>query len=80
VFGYWMPQIIASLSGRTTNFEVGLIATVPYAVATVAMILWSVHSDRTRERQFHSALPLLICRHHFGRDQPHTHARSRRWR
>ena len=59
--GYWMPQIIASLSGHTTNFEVGLIAIVPYALATVAMILWSVHSDRTRERQFHSALPLLLA-------------------
>jgi ACS family tartrate transporter-like MFS transporter len=59
--GYWMPQIIAGLAGRTTNFEVGLIATVPYALATVAMILWSVHSDKTRERQFHSALPLLIA-------------------
>jgi MFS transporter, ACS family, tartrate transporter len=59
--GYWMPQIIASLSGHTTNFEVGVIAIVPYALATVAMILWSVHSDRTRERQFHSALPLLIA-------------------
>jgi len=60
-FGYWMPQIIADLSGRTTNFEVGLIATVPYALATVTMILWSVHSDRTRERQLHSALPLLLA-------------------
>jgi ACS family tartrate transporter-like MFS transporter len=59
--GYWMPQIIASLSGHTTNFEVGLIAIVPYALATVAMILWSVHSDRARERQFHSALPLLMA-------------------
>jgi len=59
--GYWMPQIIAGLSGHTTNFEVGLIATVPYALATVAMILWSVHSDRTRERQLHSALPLLLA-------------------
>jgi ACS family tartrate transporter-like MFS transporter len=59
--GYWMPQIIADLSGRTTNFEVGLIATVPYALATVTMILWSVHSDRTRERQLHSALPLLLA-------------------
>jgi ACS family tartrate transporter-like MFS transporter len=59
--GYWMPQIIASLSGRTTNFEVGLIAVLPYAVATIAMILWSVHSDKTGERQSHSALPLLLA-------------------
>ena len=59
--GYWMPQIIASLAGRTTNFEVGLIAVLPYAVATIAMILWSVHSDKTGERQSHSALPLLLA-------------------
>jgi ACS family tartrate transporter-like MFS transporter len=59
--GYWMPQIIASLSGRRTNFEVGLIAVLPYAVATIAMILWSVHSDKTGERQSHSALPLLLA-------------------
>jgi ACS family tartrate transporter-like MFS transporter len=59
--GYWMPQIIASLSGRATNFEVGLIAVLPYAVATIAMILWSVHSDKTGERQSHSALPLLLA-------------------
>jgi len=58
--GYWMPQIIASLSGHVTNFQIGLLAMAPYAVATVAMIAWSAHSDRTGERQLHSALPLLL--------------------
>ena len=57
--GLWMPQIIKGLSSGLTNFEIGLIAMVPYAVATVAMVLWSQHSDRTGERQKHSALPLL---------------------
>jgi ACS family tartrate transporter-like MFS transporter len=59
--GYWMPQIIKGLSAQLSNFEVGLVAMVPYAVATVAMILWSMHSDRTDERQLHSALPLLFA-------------------
>ena len=59
--GYWMPQIIASLSGHVTNFEIGLLAMLPYAVATIAMITWSAHSDRTGERQQHSALPLLLA-------------------
>jgi MFS transporter, ACS family, tartrate transporter len=59
--GYWMPQIIASLSGHVTNFQVGLLAMAPYAIATVAMIAWSAHSDRTGERQLHSALPLLLA-------------------
>ena len=58
--GYWMPQIIASLSGKITNFQVGLLAMVPYAIATLAMVAWSAHSDRTGERQLHSALPLLV--------------------
>ena len=59
--GYWMPQIIASLSGHITNFQIGLIAMAPYAIATVVMIAWSAHSDRTGERQLHSALPLLVA-------------------
>jgi MFS transporter, ACS family, tartrate transporter len=56
--GLWMPQIIKGLSSGLTNFEIGLIAMVPYAVATIAMVLWSQNSDRTGERQKHSALPL----------------------
>jgi ACS family tartrate transporter-like MFS transporter len=59
--GYWMPQIIASLSGHATNFQIGLLAMAPYAVATFAMIAWSAHSDRTGERQLHSSLPLLVA-------------------
>jgi ACS family tartrate transporter-like MFS transporter len=59
--GYWMPQIIKGLSSGLTNTQVGLIAMVPYAVATVGMVLWSRNSDRTGERQMHSALPLLLA-------------------
>jgi ACS family tartrate transporter-like MFS transporter len=58
--GLWMPQIIKGLSSKLSNFEIGLIAMLPYAFATVAMVLWSRNSDRTGERQKHSALPLLV--------------------
>jgi ACS family tartrate transporter-like MFS transporter len=57
--GLWMPQIIKELSGSLTNFEIGLVAMLPYALATVVMVLWSRNSDRTGERQKHSAIPLL---------------------
>ncbi|MGY8635769.1 MFS transporter [Bradyrhizobium sp. 14AA] len=58
--GLWMPQIIKGMSSSLTNFEIGLIAMLPYAFATIVMVLWSRNSDRTGERQKHSALPLLL--------------------
>ncbi|HVP97641.1 MFS transporter [Methanoregula sp.] len=58
--GFWMPQIIRSMNGGLSNTSIGLIMTVPYACAGVAMILWSRHSDRTGERRWHTALPPLI--------------------
>jgi ACS family tartrate transporter-like MFS transporter len=59
--GLWMPQIVKSFGDHFSNFQVGLIAMIPYAVATVAMVLWSRRSDRTGERQKHSAWPLLVA-------------------
>jgi ACS family tartrate transporter-like MFS transporter len=58
--GLWMPQIIQSFGQSLTHFQIGLIAMIPYAIATVAMVLWSRNSDRSGERQKHSAVPLLI--------------------
>src|SRR6185503_16830386 len=49
--GYWLPQLLKHSAGRLTNFEVGLIATLPYLVATAGMIWWSRRSDRTGERR-----------------------------
>ena len=58
--GYWMPQIIKGFSERLTNTQIGLIAMLPYAIATVGMVLWSRRSDRMGERKMHSAWPLLL--------------------
>lgn len=58
-FGFWAPQIVKSL-GDLTNSQVGLISTIPYAVAAVAMVLWGRHSDRTGERRFHVFAPAFL--------------------
>lgn len=58
--GYWMPQIIKGFSTSLTNTQIGFIATIPYIVSTVVMILWSKNSDRMKERRLHSAIPLLV--------------------
>ncbi len=58
-FGLWAPQIIKSL-GNLTNQEVGLVLIIPYLCATIAMVLWGRHSDRTGERTWHLALPSLL--------------------
>lgn len=59
--GYWMPQIIKGLSESLSHFQIGLIAMLPYIVATVAMVLWSRNSDRHDERKLHSAIPLGVA-------------------
>jgi ACS family tartrate transporter-like MFS transporter len=59
--GYWLPQILKGAGKSLSNFEVGLIATGPYLVATIGMIWWSRRSDRTGERQRHAAWPLLLA-------------------
>jgi ACS family tartrate transporter-like MFS transporter len=59
--GYWMPQIIKGFSKELTSSQVGLIAMVPYIVATIAMVMWSRSSDKRNERKLHSALPLAVA-------------------
>jgi len=58
-FGLWSPQIIKSLSGFD-NQKVGLVLMIPYVCATIAMVAWGRHSDRTGERTWHLALPALV--------------------
>ena len=58
--GYWMPQIIKGFAGHLTNTQIGLVAMLPYAIATAGMVLWSRRSDKTGERKMHAAWPLLL--------------------
>lgn len=59
--GYWMPQIIKGFSSSLTHTQIGLIAMLPYIVATILMVVWSRSSDRRNERKLHSAIPLAVA-------------------
>jgi len=52
---FWLPTIIKAF-GVKGYLDVGLIAAVPYGVATIGMLLLSRHSDRTGERRLHYVL------------------------
>ena len=41
--------------------ETGMIVAVPYVFASIAMVWWSHHSDRTGERVWHVAGPLFLA-------------------
>jgi D-galactonate transporter len=53
---FWLPQIVKGFGGLS-NLEVGFIAALPTLAAAIAMVAWTRHSDRTRERPWHVALP-----------------------
>jgi len=54
----WQPQIIKEYG--LTNIQTGLLNAIPFALASVIMIWWGRRSDRTGERIWHSALPLML--------------------
>jgi ACS family tartrate transporter-like MFS transporter len=53
----WLPQLVKSFG--MTNFQTGLVNAIPFGIAAVWMILWGRNSDRTGERVWHNALPLM---------------------
>jgi len=55
----WQPQIIKSYG--LTNMQTGLLNSIPFAVAAIAMIWWGRRSDRKGERVWHAALPLMLA-------------------
>jgi ACS family tartrate transporter-like MFS transporter len=57
---FWLPQVVKGLSKVLSNTQVGLLVMVPHLVGLTAMILISLHSDRTQERRFHAAIPAFI--------------------
>jgi ACS family tartrate transporter-like MFS transporter len=52
----WLPTVIKSLSG-VSNFVIGVLSAIPYVAAAIAMVLVGLHSDRTGERRWHTAMP-----------------------
>ena len=55
----WAPQIIKNF-GNLTDLEVGLLGSLPFCCAAVAMPLIARHSDRVGERRLHVATSMAI--------------------
>jgi MFS transporter, ACS family, tartrate transporter len=56
--GFWMPQVIQTFG--LDPLEIGFLTAVPYLFAAIVMVLWGAGSDRSGERIWHVALPLLL--------------------
>lgn len=59
-FVFWFPTLLKHQSGLS-DARVGLLGAVPYFATFVAMQVNGWHSDKTRERRWHSALPLFLA-------------------
>jgi ACS family tartrate transporter-like MFS transporter len=57
---FWLPQIVQSFSGLG-NVATSLLSTLPYVAASIGMVFVARHSDRTRERRRHVALPAFAA-------------------
>jgi ACS family tartrate transporter-like MFS transporter len=51
----WLPISLRGVTG-VSNAVLGLLSTIPYVAATIVMVMYGLHSDRTGERRWHTAL------------------------
>ncbi len=62
--GFFLPTIIKGFEQQYgTSYGVverGFINAIPYVLGAVAMIVWARHGDRTKERVWHVAGPLIL--------------------
>jgi MFS transporter, ACS family, tartrate transporter len=56
---FWLPTLLKR-SFRESDFKVTLLAALPYLAGFVFQQLNGWHSDKTRERRWHSAIPVLL--------------------
>ncbi|WP_243789007.1 MFS transporter [Saccharopolyspora gloriosae] len=61
VLAFFTPQIVQGLGQNLSHSTVGVLSALPYGAAAVVMVWWARHSDRTRERRWHVAVPLFVC-------------------
>jgi ACS family tartrate transporter-like MFS transporter len=58
---FWMPQLVKASSSQYSNTTVGILVMIPYIAALIAMIFVAYRSDRTLERRYHAAIPVMIA-------------------
>ena len=59
-FNFWLPTIIKRLSG-SSNLRVSVISAIPYCAGLLAILVTGWSSDKTKERRWHAALPMIIA-------------------
>jgi ACS family tartrate transporter-like MFS transporter len=59
-FNFWLPSILKRLSGLS-DLTVTFLTVIPYAVGLIAMLILASSSDRTGERRWHAAGPMMIA-------------------
>ena len=59
-FAFWFPTMLKRQSGFS-DMRVGLLGALPYLTTFVVMQVNGWHSDKSRERHWHAAIPLFIA-------------------
>ena len=62
---YWIPTFVKRLSGFS-NWTVTSLLVIPALLGIAGMLINGWHSDKTAERHWHSAIPLLAAGLMFG--------------
>jgi ACS family tartrate transporter-like MFS transporter len=62
---YWIPTFVKRLSGFS-NRSVTSLLLIPALIGIAGMLINGWHSDRTAERHWHSAIPLIAAGFMFG--------------
>jgi ACS family tartrate transporter-like MFS transporter len=62
---YWIPTFVKRLSGFSTRTVTSLLL-IPALMGIAGMLINGWHSDRTAERHWHSAIPLVAAGLMFG--------------
>jgi sugar phosphate permease len=55
----WLPTFLKRASGMS-DLAVTMLSIVPYVAVLLAMLFNGWHSDRTNERRWHTAIPLML--------------------
>lgn len=62
--GFFLPTIIAGFEQQygteLSTVQSGLVTAIPYVIGAAVMVFWAAHGDRTRERVWHVAVPMLL--------------------
>jgi nitrate/nitrite transporter NarK len=57
--GFWLPSLVKA-TGVKGALHIGLLSAIPYAVATVVMVLVGRSADANGERRWHLAIPCIL--------------------